>query len=62
MAAPGIELRWGSGFEDKDDREAVRGMLKSAKEAAIEGLGTLGLLVDTPKYMKIYDSAPSRLR
>lgn len=54
MATPGIEIRWGSGFEKQKQREAVRQNLKAAIAMALEGLIELGLPLDNNKRMVVH--------
>lgn len=51
MTAPGIELRWGGGFEEKESRGAVRGDLKTCSEIAVAGLKRFGLELRDRKYL-----------
>lgn len=58
MSTPGIELRWGDGFEGKPRKcEAVRPFVRDAIELAEEELYNLGIPLDERKYV-VVDQAP----
>jgi hypothetical protein len=43
VAVSGIEFRWAEGFEDRSDRDHMRGIVCDAFEIAAEGLARIGL-------------------
>lgn len=54
MSAPGIELRWGYGFEGKPRNiERVRPLVRSVIGLALEGLDDMGLSIDERKYVVV---------
>lgn len=54
MAEPDIEIRWGNGFEQKEDRDQMRPLLRAATEVAFEGMVELGLPVDRSHRMVVH--------
>jgi hypothetical protein len=60
MSAPGIELRWGQGFEQKPrKRERVRPYIRQAIDLAEEGLYEIGLQPSDRKYIVIDQAGPN---
>ncbi len=60
MSTPGIELRWGHGFEENlRKREIVRPFINEAFELAGEGIDELGLSLSGRKYVVIDQKEPN---
>lgn len=58
MAAPGIELRWGSGFQNKHERDKMRETLKVATEFAAHGLEKFGISITDSKRLVVHRVPP----
>ncbi|HSX27656.1 MAG TPA: hypothetical protein VLG25_02645 [Patescibacteria group bacterium] len=59
MATPGIELRWGYGFDDRPrKREIFRPYIREGLELAIEGLDEMGFSIEDRKYLIVDQVTP----
>jgi hypothetical protein len=60
MSAPGIELRWGRGFEENKPRKRdfFRHFIREAIDLAVEGIDDVGLSFSDRKYMVVDQVGP----